>query len=308
MPALPLIDPKSPTTYNGLEVSFGVAPILNVLSIVSTQHTKSLWTLYLINLETLVRDRQNKSNVGRINDIVRSVLTDIQVLSLYISTYNQIVRTREITQREPTIVFYINNYNRIPKPYIKDNLPKGTDERQIVCEQLCKEILNTPPPNMYEDTKVLFAFNQNESLLSRVSTIWKSDPWPHKVLVHDLSSSIPNLPYATTLMVSHIPLDFHLFRYFHNLHLVESYTGNMKVYNQLGKKVFGNEDIPFNKYTHLLLGDKWYMQPIIDPKQRNILKDTAVREKWKLQPDKTILDRIFRLQLVQKNLLIQPDI
>lgn len=308
MPALPLIDPKAPTTYNGLEVSFGVAPILNVLAVTSMKHTRSPWTLYLINLETLVRDRQNKTNVGKIGEIVRAVLTDIQVLSLYISTYNQIVRTKEITQREPTVVFYLNNYNRIPKPYIKDSLPKGTDERQAVCAQLCTEILNSPPPNMYEDTRVLYAFNHNESLLSKVSTIWKSEPWPHKTLVHDLSGSIPNLPHVTTMMVSHIPLDFHLFRYFSNLQLVESYTGNMKMYNQLGKKVFGTEDIPFNKYTHLLLGDKWYMQPIINAKQRNTLKEAAIREKWKLQPDKTILDRIFHLQLVQKNLLIQPDI
>ena len=308
MPTLPLIDPNSPTTYNGLEVSFGIAPILNMLATTAAQRTKSTWTAFCINIETLIRDRQNKNNVGQIQVIARDVLTDIQVLSLYISTYNQIAQTRELTNKNPVIVFYCNDYRSIPQPYLKDKFPKGTEERWAVLDYVSNLLVKDAPASVHEGTRIIYALNGTTSLLTKIGELWKKKLWPHKVMVKEIESSIPYFWQSSVLLISHVPLDFHLFRYFTHVQLIESFTGRMKDYKQLGMKVFNSEVLPFNKYTHLLLGDKWYMQSLLTLKQKNMLKTVATRDKWLLLPDKTILEQLLKMRLVQPNVLIDPEL
>ena len=68
--------------------------------------------------------------------------------------------------------------------------------------------------------------------------------------------------------------------------------------------------MPFNKYTHLLLGDKWYIKLQIDNKSRNTLKQVAATNNWAVLPDKSILEQIINLHLpnIQPELIIKPDI
>ena len=66
--------------------------------------------------------------------------------------------------------------------------------------------------------------------------------------------------------------------------------------------------LPFNKYTHLLLGDKWYMKSLIKPKEKNKIIERATREHWSILPDKQVLSNIVDSHVVMTDVLIKPDI
>jgi len=109
-------------------------------------------------------------------------------------------------------------------------------------------------------------------------------------------------------LISHVPLDFHLYRVFDEFTLLESYTGAFKTKKDLGKKVFQIDSIPFNKYTHLLLGDKWYLTQLVDNKTKKLIKEKAERESWNVLPDKEILKSLISMNIASYTQFVRPDI
>ena len=55
------INPEQPNVFNGIEVSYGIAPILGAISDISKSNDRKAWNLYIINIETLIRDRRDKT-------------------------------------------------------------------------------------------------------------------------------------------------------------------------------------------------------------------------------------------------------
>ena len=290
---LPMIDKDHPNIFNGIEVSYGIAPILNTLANLSRDSIRKVWNLYLINVETLIRDRKDK--VIDHNKIARQTLLDCTVLSQYIAAYNRTV-IKSNKDSNPMVVFYLPYYNNIPKLYLKDKLPKGTEDRWKI-RSIIEDILKVEQYQEHvDDTDIVF------------SIVGKDGGWPHKVLIRDLNSILERLVFRKVLMVSHVPADFHLYRFFNDFTILESYTGALKEHKQLGKKVFKNEALPFNKYTHLLLGDKWYMKSLIKPKDKSKIIERATREHWSILPDKQVLSNIIDTHVVMTDMLIKPDI
>lgn len=291
--ALQQIDPDKPQVYNGIQVSYGIAPILNALSVLSRQPNRKKWTLYLINAETLIRDRKSKDTT--IEQTALNVITDCTVMAQYIAAYN---RTIDFTnQHQSVICFYLSKYENIRQPYLRKILPKGTDERWEIRDEVEKLITNEGFANSYDDTQVTFCVAGD------------TKAWPHKELVTDLNKKFDGIVYRSVLMVSHVPLDFHLYRTFKDFTLLESYTGNFKTVKDFGKKVFGDPEVPFNKYTHLLLGDKWYLEALADKKTKSLIKKRAKDHHWNLLPDKNVLKEIVDMHLqISTDLIIRPDI
>ena len=291
---LPYIAPDKPSVYEDLQVSYGVAPILSTFSNLSTKSTRPLWSLYMINVETLIRNR--KEDMRHPEHVAKLVLSDMQVLAHYIAAYNALVQVQALTKRVPIICFYFGHYENLPKAYIREKFPKGTEERWIVRDVLEKIIQKEPQQNTVEDTSIVYA------LAGLKGT------WPHKDVVEDLAKITDGLQFRKMLMISHVPIDFHVYRTFQEFNLLESYTGTIKNIKMLGPKVFKDDNIPFNKYTHLLLGDKWYMKSLIDRKQHNRVKEKATKEHWALIPDKAVLASIIQMSIVPSDLLIKPNI
>ena len=289
------INPEQPNVFNGIEVSYGIAPILGAISDISRKRDRKPWNLYLINIETLIRDR--KDNSATPEQIARNVITDCTVLSQYIATYNNMLRNPN-TKINPVICFYIAHYENIPKKYLRDKFPKGTEERWAIRDRVSKIITDEGFIQSFEGTDILFTIEDGKKA------------WCHKSLIQSLASKYDSIPYRTTLLISHVCSDFHLCRVFKDFTLLESYTGAFKSSKEFGKKVFGDENVPFNKYTHLLLGDKWYVKLQLDNKSRNILKQTSANNNWSVLPDKTVLEQIINLHLpnIQPELIIRPDI
>lgn len=278
------IAPDRPQVFNGVEISYGVAPILSTFSNLSTRSSRPQWNLYLINIETIIRDRKDTKTDWK--GIARSVLTDCTGMAQYISAYCRFTLPRNSKDR-PVICFYLPHYFNMPKLLLKDKLPKGTEERWKIIDEVENIIKKEGWQDKYEETEIIFA-----------SVGLEKNSFAHKDLVRDLSKAHGINNFRKTCMVSHVPMDFHLCRYFDNFHIVESYTGAIKEKKDLGKKVFKDENLSFNKYLHFLLGDSKYNKQQVSASGKKQIKELAAKNHWNLLPDRHILQSIVNMRLV----------
>ena len=267
MTDLPKFGPGKPQEFNGMEVSYGVAAILNSIADLAYSQKKNYWTLYLVNVETLIRDRKN--NEQDVDKIARNVIIDCTVLAQYLAAYVKSMSTPRM-KVEATVCFYMNKYENIPTTYIKDKLPKGTEIRWKIRDRVYEIITKEGYISNYDDVTVTFSLSG-----------LKKNTWPHRDFVKDLSRGISG---------------------------VQSYTGKFKTHKDFGSKVFGDSNIPFNKYTHLLLGDKWYLKSLLDNKTKKSLIERATREHWALLPDRAVLQSLVDMHLPIQDLFIKPEI
>lgn len=291
---LPKFGPGKPQEFNGMEVSYGVAAILNSIADLAYSQKKNYWTLYLVNVETLIRDRKN--NEQDVDKIARNVIIDCTVLAQYLAAYVKSMSTPRM-KVEATVCFYMNKYENIPTTYIKDKLPKGTEIRWKIRDRVYEIITKEGYISNYDDVTVTFSLSG-----------LKKNTWPHRDFVKDLIRGISGVQFKKTLMISHVPLDFHLYKVFNDFTILESYTGKFKTHKDFGSKVFGDSNIPFNKYTHLLLGDKWYLKSLLDNKTKKSLIERATREHWALLPDRAVLQSLVDMHLPIQDLFIKPEI
>lgn len=284
------------TVYEGLQVSYGVAPILNTFSTLSKQFSRPKWNLYLINAETVIRNRKEDNLPPEA--LGREVLNDMQVLAQYISAYNR-NNSSFFDNKKPHIFFYFPHYETaIPKKYLRDKFPKGTETRWRVRDAIENIIANESMNSAIDSTNISYAVVGSNK-----------NPWPHKDLQHDILHQIDGAQFYKTLMISHVPLDFHLYRTFSDFSVLESYTGVFKQKQDFGKKVFGDESLPFNKYMHLVLGDKWYIDSIADLKVKKLIKERAKKEHWNLLPDKSVLANLLKIYSpMAARAFVDPDI
>lgn len=85
------------------------------------------------------------------------------------------------------------------------------------------------------------------------------------------------------LMLSHMPLDFHIFQQHPQSAIIESYTGKILKYSPIvfGQKVFKLDNVPFTGYTHALLGDGITVSLIKDHKTKKKILELADKKAWK---------------------------
>lgn len=286
------------TVWEGLEVSYGISPILSKFSDLSMLKNRPCWTLFLINVETLIRNRKTYKANEKPDDPKKTaaeVLSDCTVLAQYIAAYCRLTIPPQLKQTA-IICFYLPNYATIPKTYLKEKMPAHTEWRWAVL-QAVKELLRKQGwTARYEGAEVVFCAPSEKEL------------WPHRGLVKDLTKNFNDLGYRKTLLISHVPVDFMMYKTFKDFTLLESYTGNLKTIKDFGKKVFKEEYFPFNKYTLLLLGDSHYLKSQVERKAKKTVKECAQSRHWNLLPDKQVLSEIQSLAVVPIELLIKPDI
>lgn len=283
--------PETQQELPNIDVSLGIASILKTFNDLSMARDKPSWDTYMVNVETLIRDRKDKNLTSR-EAVARATLTDCRTLAQYIAAYNRLI----IAHRKPLLVFYLPDYSNIPKIHFREKLPKGTEERWAI-RDTCKSILLKEGfPQAVDDLETAFS--------APGTTI----PWPHVELLRDLMKSRDGMRFSNTLMISHVPLDFHLYKSVQTLTILESFTGKLKIRKDWGRKVFNDEVFPFNKYTHLLLGDKWYLKSLVDSKTRKKLKERAAIKHWNILPDKSVLEDILSMNIVNPSVLTEARI
>lgn len=296
MAELEPIRPDRPTVWNGLEVSFGIAPILSTLANLANDNRRdrTAWTLYLINVQTLIRDRKDhdKQNDGR--KIAQAILDDCSVLAQYIAAYSRLTVPPQLKQTA-LVCFYLPHYSTVPKQFMRDKPLSGVEDIWRIQDEVEKLLKEKGWVANYEGAEIVFCIPNPKA------------PWPHRGLLQDLLKYKDDLLYRKTLMISHIPSDMHLSEQFKDFSILESFTGKIKVPKEFGEKVFKDPNLPWNKYVHLLLGDSKLLKAQITAKQKRKLKEMAEQGHWNLLPDKQILKNIIELHWVPIETYIKQD-
>lgn len=98
----------------------------------------------------------------------------------------------------------------------------------------------------------------------------------HVMLPGIIQSTIKN---HRSFLITHCPFDYFLLQYLPNTDIVVSHTGSILNPNDLGKKVFGDSTIPFNRTTYKLFGDKEFIKGLVRnrPKALQLLNKPNLR-------------------------------
>lgn len=98
-------------------------------------------------------------------------------------------------------------------------------------------------------------------------------------------------------MISSHPADYHIGQMCRSFRVFRSYTGEVIWYRNLGAKLFDNENIPFNIYTHAILGDKEDVQSSLKGTSKQKLFQIAEDEEWSLKTKDYIRERLYQLNI-----------
>lgn len=104
--------------------------------------------------------------------------------------------------------------------------------------------------------------------------------WPTESIKSNLY--VPNRDRQKALLFTHMPIELHLDDYV-DMRLLRSHTGEVVPPSNFSDIVFGEKyiPVPFNTVTHAYLGDTKIIIPKLKPKQKKVLLETAIAEKWR---------------------------
>ena len=273
------------------DCSMGMSKILESISRATLfkDDRRQTFDVFLINAWTIARNCYDKKLSD--SNVIRAIRKDVNQFVQYVQIYFQ--EQKDLIEK-PYVIVYLPEYN------LKDTyLRPPTEERQKIM-QLAREFfikLCTNPPT----EKQVYG---GKLYLARVGMTLL----PHRELFQLISNKydkgIDRIMQRRYLLVSHVPLDFHLQNNLANkLYILESYTGKIKNVSELGSKVFKDDYVPFNQYTHLLLGDSFLIKPLVYRKEKKIILDTAKKNYWKSKPLAIVLNDIRRTNVVPTDIL-----
>lgn len=262
--------------------SLGTQGILDAISRWDRNYN-NVWDTTLINIATMLRNNLDKNLSD--NEIIARTYKDIGILTY--SIYHYLTNIQNISA--PYIILYCPNYDKIPHLYRRKLSP--SEER---LEKLMVNIKKEISDKKNGDMEILF----DMPIYSMI--VGNNSKYPHMHLydiINKLNVNIKNIKKIMTrryMLISHTAMDFYLFKYLRNVKLLECFTGSIKVEKDLGYKVFKEQGIPFNDYTHLLFGDSTRIRPVVLRNKRREYIELAHRESWHLKTPAQIKSSIIR--------------
>ena len=73
---------------------------------------------------------------------------------------------------------------------------------------------------------------------------------------------------------------------------MDSYTGKVYTSNTISDKLFKHSDIPFNKYSHWMFGDKYLIKSHLKRGIRSKIFIKSSKEKWKFFNDSKFQNKV----------------
>lgn len=227
-----------------------------------------------INIATIIRNMYDKD------------ASDLKLIQRFKSELSQIlesvVNCKLLQERHIPVVFYGVDYEKlIPK----DNLRNQTTVHATVAKLVRRIIL----------TKESYFGNDCKGMRNNVPLFFIGPALTGTKSIQRLADAIQRVSGGNkVLLMSHVPMDFHMYKHFSNFTVLETHTGKYKNTFSFSKKVFGNYDmIPFFPCTHALFGDsKGYVAPMIGIKEKRILVELCEKNKWKHKMESSVLGDI----------------
>lgn len=263
------------TTESGIIInrdsSVGINAILNKLASESVRPTRVMYDVYAINILTVTR---NSYKVGMSDSMwLDAADKDINAFKTYITAYSH------GCSNKPLIIFYLPTYIILPghARKVSPMNMKITAIADLIEKMLPKRFLDISTAEMQ----------------MRYICLEKT-PLPNRQITQYIQKLSNTGSKAAVLMFSHCPLDLHVHKFIPNLTIIESYTAELKVPSDFGKKVFKHEGVPFNKYTHLTFGDSVHIAGLIRKKKhKDVMFQRALDNNWRVLTEREILQQLI---------------
>lgn len=251
------------------DVSVGTNSLLHAITTLDVK-----MHVVLINLLTIARNASGvveKDTFGYDNKLQQKTLLDLEKILLYLDRYCSHLEI----ERLPVLV-YLND-TPIHPDYVR-NVSESKAKQLRYIHSATRNILKAKlSSDRLMITKSIIPGAFNRAVV----------PW--------LSKSVRNYPKISALLISHQPVHYHLLNNVMDLKIIKSYTGEIvSGSTDIGKYVLKAE-LPFNKYTHLLFGDKETIKPLLKGNQKQLALNVAKKNNWIVQPLSNIKRDILNL-------------
>lgn len=272
-------DPDIPTPSGGEEYpySLGTGEIIRSIEKYKLSMKRPIWDSVLINFATVVRNNVEKGKPARAveDDSFKDAVGLVDAFQQYWET------TKEQSD-VPQLVFYVHDY-QIPSIYARKISPTNKLVEEYTAG-VGDRISGKSEEENYNGISVL--------------NIKSKGPTPVPNLMRECSLHQQRLKSKRSgysrryLLISHIPIDFHIMEIYRNVHLLESYTGNLKVLGDIGTKLFKTPAVPFNTVTHVTFGDSVHIDAVAKRANKKKLFQQAQEQRWKLLSETQIANQV----------------
>lgn len=246
------------------------------------------WNIFLVNLFTVFRNVYHKDLSE--DQILRAMDVDVGLLTTYFDAYKEV--------KQPIVpyvlAFYVPTYDKIPE---KLRRPVTTDSAKHKQEMYAKVRARLP-----QKLQILRDDATSKVCVAPVGRLML----PHKELLRLINDQFkPALGPVTlqVLLLSHCPIDLHMSAKIQYMSLIESNVGTVKAPNEFGSKLTKAVRVPFNTYTHRLLGDPVHLEPLVVRKEKAKILEIAEKHKWYIRSPVEILKDIVDNTSVTKDQL-----
>lgn len=272
--------------------SFGTKPLFEKLQQVINDREYPIDTLF-INLGTFVRNCSSNEKVKEAveYDKQRGIETDRPSKILVDEAKNEMVNfIQYVTQvfnsaglvHNPTICSFHANYAKCIEPAVYREPTHGKRLLTIANEMVRNNLIF----GKRKETTV------GKTRIIELPLNDRHCPWRY------LQEELRNTKNEHLVgMVSSHPVDYHIGPVSRTFRVFRSYNGNDVWYKKLGETVFGTEFIPFNIYTHAVLGDKEDVKCSLSSGDKQKLLSIAEEEEWSLKTQDYIRERFYKLSI-----------
>ena len=254
--------------------SIGNNRILFYLRETANQQAAPLWNLFLINIYTMARNAYRR---GISFEEMRTCIDkDSDLLMTYIHAYT--------THKRPVdsvVLFYAPSYRAVPKDFMREHVGNNLE-----LDALYDEIAETIPDKLLELTELPYT----RKFISRAGFHGRLPYLDISTALGSINSALASGGSIGTALISHCPLDFHIYKRIPRVQLLESYTGQILNVVDFGQKLTKEVRVPFNTATHRLFGDPSQLTPLLTGKDRKTLMQLAGEKNWAIKTETQIID------------------
>lgn len=255
--------------------TIGSNRLFHILKLMAESQPTPRWDLYLINIYTLVRNAYKKGISQE--KLEKLVDDDVDTFMTFIGAYLNYRR-----QTQGTVLFYAPDYRAIPSEYLRP-----ITSQNVETDAMYKELRKKLPLKLTELTEDLS--------LRKFLVMTSGMTYPHKEIPGYLSMIYKGTRiYGSigTVIITHCPIDLHLYSSIQKLELFESFTGNITPSLFFGKKLTKETIVPFIPTTHRLFGDEVHIAPLLKGKQRTEAIKLAVEHRWAIKTERDIINDV----------------
>lgn len=237
--------------------SFGTSMFLQFLRSQIDNPRPLLFSCIFINIETILRNTYSKE--VNLKQHIEAAYADMRMLFSVVAEY---VDAHRLRLPDPRVIVYSCPYE-IPAAYARKLSPMNTAVHEAAVHF-----------RQTMDVKAQDSYNN----LYKVREYIAPGPFPSEQL-YNFERSM-HCKGKSVLLISHIPVDYHLLWRYPDVYLLESFTGKAVQRKDIAQKVFKVTGVPFVPSTHVVLGDKVYVDAMAKRKMKKEILKTANNENW----------------------------